>query len=145
MELLKLPNLSIIDSNVKNFIGLMNNLIDKSNEVPKMGLVYGDPGLGKTQTAVWWATRNDAVYVRAQNTIMSASMMMSQEIDKLEAKFDDETKIFTEYSMNQSCHWRECNEQLIKCRVIKAQIELLHKMIDQLSAMNIELPQLTSV
>ena len=38
----------------------MNNLIDKSNEVPKMGLVYGDPGLGKTQTAVWWATRNDA-------------------------------------------------------------------------------------
>lgn len=53
--------------NVKNFIGLMNNLIDKSNEVPKMGLVYGDPGLGKTQTAVWWATRNDAVYVRAQN------------------------------------------------------------------------------
>ena len=53
--------------NVKNFVGLMNNLIDKSNEVPKMGLIYGDPGLGKTQTAVWWATNNDAVYVRAQN------------------------------------------------------------------------------
>ena len=53
--------------NVKRFIGLMNNLIDKSNEIPKMGLVYGDPGLGKTQTAVWWATKNDAVYVRAQN------------------------------------------------------------------------------
>ena len=32
-----------------------------------MGLIYGDPGLGKTQTAVWWATNNDAVYVRAQN------------------------------------------------------------------------------
>ena len=27
--------------NVKNFIGLMNNLIEKSNEVPIMGLVYG--------------------------------------------------------------------------------------------------------
>lgn len=53
--------------NVKRFIGLMNNLIDKSNEIPKMGLVYGDPGLGKTQTAVWRATKNDAVYVRAQN------------------------------------------------------------------------------
>ena len=53
--------------NVKNFVGLMNNLIDKSNDVPKMGLIYGDPGLGKTQTAVWWATNNDAVYVRAQN------------------------------------------------------------------------------
>lgn len=57
--------------NVKNFIGLMNNLIDKSNEVPKMGLVYGDPGLGKTQTAVWWTTKNGAVYVRAQNKMTS--------------------------------------------------------------------------
>lgn len=53
--------------NVKNFIGLMNNLIDKSNDVPKMGLIYGDPGLGKSRTAVWWATQNDAVYVRAKN------------------------------------------------------------------------------
>lgn len=35
--------------NVKNFIDLMNNLIDKSNEVPKMGLIYGDPGLGKIE------------------------------------------------------------------------------------------------
>lgn len=61
--------------NVKNFIGLMNNLIDKSNEVPKMGLVYGDPGLGKTQTAVWWSTRNDAVYVRAQNNMTSHGIL----------------------------------------------------------------------
>lgn len=61
--------------NVKNFIGLMNNLIDKSNEVPKMGLVYGDPGLGKTQTAVWWTTRNDAVYVRAQNHMTSNGIL----------------------------------------------------------------------
>ena len=27
--------------NVKRFIGLMNNLIDKSNEIPKMGLGSG--------------------------------------------------------------------------------------------------------
>jgi len=61
--------------NVKNFIGLMNNLKDKSNEVPKMGLVYGDPGLGKTQTAIWWAVRNEAVYVRAQNKISSHGIL----------------------------------------------------------------------
>lgn len=61
--------------NVKNFIGLMNNLIDKSTEVPKIGLVYGDPGLGKTQTAVWWATRNDAVYVRAQNNMSNHGIL----------------------------------------------------------------------
>ena len=57
--------------NVKDFIGLMNNLIDKSSEASKMGLVYGDPGLGKTQTAVWQATKNDAIYIRAQNKISS--------------------------------------------------------------------------
>jgi len=61
--------------NVKNFVGLMNNLIDKSNEVPKMGLVYGDPGLGKTRFAVWWAGRNDAVYVRAQNNMTSHGIL----------------------------------------------------------------------
>jgi len=61
--------------NVKNFVGLMNNLIDKSNEVPKMGLVYGDPGLGKTRVAVWWAGRNDAVYVRAQNNTTSHGIL----------------------------------------------------------------------
>ncbi len=61
--------------NVKNFVELMNNLIDKSNEVPKMGLVYGDPGLGKTRVAVWWANRNDAVYVRAQNNMTSHGIL----------------------------------------------------------------------
>ena len=48
--------------NVKNFVELMNNLIDKSNEVPKMELVYGNPGLGKTRVAVWWVNRNDAIF-----------------------------------------------------------------------------------
>lgn len=61
--------------NVKNFIDLMNNLIDKSNEVPKMGLIYGDPGLGKSRTAVWWATQNDAVYVRVQNNMTSHGIL----------------------------------------------------------------------
>lgn len=61
--------------NVKNFIGLMNNLIDKSSEVPKMGLVYGDPGLGKTRVAVWWANRNDAIYARAQNNMTSHGIL----------------------------------------------------------------------
>ncbi len=61
--------------NVKNFVDLMNNLIDKSSEVPKMGLVYGDPGLGKTKTAIWWAGINDAVYVRAQNKMTSHGIL----------------------------------------------------------------------
>ena len=38
--------------NVKNFIGLVENLINKTKSIPKMGLVYGEPGLGKSQTAL---------------------------------------------------------------------------------------------
>ena len=37
-----------LEDYVKNFVDAMNNLMDKSSEVPKMGLVYGAPGLGKT-------------------------------------------------------------------------------------------------
>lgn len=39
--------------NVKNFIGLVENLQNKPKNIPKMGLVYGEPGLGKSQTALW--------------------------------------------------------------------------------------------
>lgn len=53
--------------NVKNFSGIINNLIDKSSATPKMGLIYGAPGLGKSHTAIWWATKNNALYVRAQH------------------------------------------------------------------------------
>ena len=61
--------------NVKKFIDLMNNLIDKSSEVPKMGLVYGDPGLGKSRVAIRWANRNYAIYVRAQNNMTSHGIL----------------------------------------------------------------------
>ncbi len=57
--------------NVKNFVDLMNNLKNSTSEIPKMGLIYGDPGLGKTQTAIWWAAKNNAVYIRAQNRMTS--------------------------------------------------------------------------
>lgn len=38
-------------TNVKNFITLMNNLINRAKRVPGMALVYGEPGLGKTRVA----------------------------------------------------------------------------------------------
>ena len=39
--------------NVRNFIGLIENLHNKPKNIPKMALVYGEPGLGKSQTALW--------------------------------------------------------------------------------------------
>lgn len=35
--------------NVRNFIGLIENLQNKPKNIPKMALVYGEPGLGKSQ------------------------------------------------------------------------------------------------
>ena len=81
----------------------------------------------------------------SQNKIMSASMMMSQEIDELTEKYKEETSVLGNYDVNQNAHWREYSQQVIKCRVIAGKIDVLNKMINQLSAMNIELPQLTNV
>lgn len=66
-----MKNLFVKTKNVKGFINLMNNLLNIHSDTPKMGLIYGDPGLGKTHTAVWWTTRNNEVYVRAQNKMTS--------------------------------------------------------------------------
>ena len=57
--------------NVRNFIGLIENLHNKPKNIPKMALVYGEPGLGKSQTALWLACKYDAIYLRAAN-LMSA-------------------------------------------------------------------------
>jgi len=63
--------------NVKNFITMMNNLQKRAEGVPGMGLVYGEPGLGKTQAILWWATQNDAVYIRSTN-LMSGRWLLEE-------------------------------------------------------------------
>ena len=51
-------------NNVKRFVTMMNNLQNRAEGVPGMGLVYRDPGLGKTQAINWWALKNDALLIR---------------------------------------------------------------------------------
>ena len=53
--------------NVKNFVSLLDSLQNKPEGVSKMALVYGEPGLGKSKTALWWAIQNNAVYLRSSN------------------------------------------------------------------------------
>lgn len=55
--------------NVKNFITTINNLVNRSDGVPGMALVYGEPGLGKTQCAIWWAANNDGILVSAKQSM----------------------------------------------------------------------------
>jgi len=72
-------------TNVKNFIGLVENLINKPKNIPKMGLVYGEPGLGKSQTALWLACKYDAIYLRASNLMTSRWLLeeMVKELDEI--------------------------------------------------------------
>lgn len=69
--------------NVKNFIGLVENLINKPKNIPKMGLVYGEPGLGKSQTALWLACKYDGIYLRASN-LMTGRWFLEEMIKELD-------------------------------------------------------------
>lgn len=72
-------------NNVKNFIGLVENLVNKPKNIPKMGLVYGEPGLGKTQTALWLACKYDGIYLRASNLMTGRWLLdgLIKEMDEL--------------------------------------------------------------
>ena len=67
-------------NNVKRFITMMNNLQNRADGVPGMGLVYGEPGLGKTQAIKWWAFKNDAILIRC-NQMMSSKWLLREILD----------------------------------------------------------------
>ena len=69
--------------NVKNFIGLVENLINKPKNIPKMGLVYGEPGLGKSQTALWLTCKYDGIYLRASN-LMTGRWLLEEMVKELD-------------------------------------------------------------
>ena len=70
-------------TNVKNFIGLVENLINKPKNIPKMGLVYGEPGLGKSQTALWLVCKYDGIYLRASN-LMTGRWLLEEIVKELD-------------------------------------------------------------
>ena len=70
-------------TNVKNFIGLVESLINKPKNIPKMGLVYGEPGLGKSQTALWLACKYDGIYLRASN-LMTGRWLLEEMVKELD-------------------------------------------------------------
>ena len=69
--------------NVKNFIGLVENLQNKPKNIPKMGLVYGEPGLGKSQTALWLTCKYDGIYLRATN-LMTGRWLLEELVKELD-------------------------------------------------------------
>lgn len=70
-----MKNTFVKTKNVKNFVNLMDKLQKLPPNIPKLALVYGEHGLGKTRTLLWWATRNDAIYVRANNEMTQNALL----------------------------------------------------------------------
>ena len=77
-------NAFIRTKNVKKFVSLMDNLQKLPPNIPKLALVYGEHGLGKTHTIMWWAIRNDAIYVRANNEMTQSGLLKAivEELDE---------------------------------------------------------------
>lgn len=69
--------------NVRNFIGLIENLQNKPQNIPKMALVYGEPGLGKSQTAIWLACKYDGIYLRVSN-LMTGRWLLEEMVKELD-------------------------------------------------------------
>ncbi len=53
-------------SNVMAWLGAFNALKNRGASESCLMLVDGEPGLGKTGTAVWWGVQNQAIHVRAK-------------------------------------------------------------------------------
>ena len=70
--------------NVKQFIALMEELNHLPPNIPKIALVYGEHGLGKSETIKWWALKNDCVYVRATKGMTSRWLIseIAEELDE---------------------------------------------------------------
>lgn len=68
--------------NVKNFITLINSLQNKPEGVSRMALIYGEPGLGKSRTALWLAAQNDAIYIRSSN-LMTGRWFLEELVEEL--------------------------------------------------------------
>ena len=71
--------------NVKGFINLIHKLKNKPDNISKIGLIYGNAGLGKTKTALYLSIQYDAVYIRATNSMSPKWMLeeIAKELDEI--------------------------------------------------------------
>ena len=75
-------NVFVKTKNVKGFVALMSELENLPLKIPKIALVTGDFGLGKSEPINWWSFTNDCIYVRA-NQGMSSRWLLSEIADEL--------------------------------------------------------------
>lgn len=75
----------VLTKNVKGFINLIHNLKNKPDNISKIGLVYGNAGLGKTKTAIYLSIKFDTIYIRATNKMTTKWLLeeIAKELDEI--------------------------------------------------------------
>jgi DNA transposition AAA+ family ATPase len=64
-----------VTANTEMFTELVTSLENRDSGIPGLGLVFGEPGLGKTRTAIWYADKTGAVFIRALATATVRSFL----------------------------------------------------------------------
>jgi len=70
-----MKNVFAMTGNVELFVSLARSLEQRDRGVDGMGLVFGEPGLGKTRTAIWYADKQNAAYFRAKEHTTLRSLL----------------------------------------------------------------------
>ena len=94
--------------NVKGFMNLIYNLKNKPENISKIGLIYGEAGLGKTKTALYLAIQNDAIYIRATN-----SMTPKWLLEELAGELDEIPRFYTADIFRQCVNTLKSKPQMI--------------------------------
>ena len=74
------------NKNVKEFIGFMEELKSLPPNIPKIALVYGEYGLGKSETIKWWTFKNDCIYALEQRKGCQLGWLLSEISEELGEK-----------------------------------------------------------
>lgn len=70
-----MKNKIAIVSNVLATQMMVESLNQRAHGVPGIGLVYGEPGLGKTTATAWLVNRCDGIYIRATSGMTLAQLL----------------------------------------------------------------------
>jgi len=69
-------------SYVNLFVAAMTRLVNRQPEIAGMSLLYGDPGLGKSRTALWWVAQSNGVFIRTKK-LMSGRWLLEEIVSEL--------------------------------------------------------------
>lgn len=60
----------------------MTRLHKREDGIPGMSLLFGEPGLGKTRTCLWWCAQNDGAFIRTKK-LMNGRWLLEEIVAEL--------------------------------------------------------------